>query len=139
MSFIPERGGYSAGHPWYYVLGGHVPRLREIRDHAIIKGYRCYLTDEIQAAHEKPEPARSAAIAELIETVTAELRRDVSGYRRAARELGTARAEQQGSDVKTICDSVHVAISLKFNHLINDFTHLHALQNLPKQLDLFGR
>lgn len=130
--------GYSAGHPWYYVLGGPVPKLKQIRAHALARGYYGYLADDIETANRKQEPDRSLALATLRTRVLAELKADIGKYRRAARNLHIVRRRKSGKPEEPSCDGVHVAISLKFNHLINGFVHLHTLDQLPKQLDMFG-
>jgi len=49
-------------------------------------------------------------------------------------------AGQQSVDSgETACTDIHTGISLKHNHLYNDFAHLLTLDNLlSKQPDLFG-
>lgn len=135
---IIEQCGYSASHPWYYVLGGAIPRLTHIREYAIERGYPGYLSNEIQKADKKAEPNRSAAIEKLRKSVIDEMRRDISRYRQAARDLRVLRDRQTTQNIEPTCDGVHIAISLKFNHLINGFAHLYHLDGLRKQLDLFG-
>ena len=62
------------------------------------------------------------------------LRFDLSGYRRAVRDLRAHR--QTNSELK--CYEVHVSIGLKMSHLYNEFGHLVWIDELlSHQLDLF--
>ncbi|WP_156884543.1 hypothetical protein [Stappia stellulata] len=132
-----ECGGYSAGHPWYYLLGGPVPTLKQIRSYAEKFERRGYRAEEIDAAHRLPEPKRTHALSKIRADIMEELRRDISGYRRAAKNLTEYRKQHQPEASPRICDGVHVAISLKLSHLLNDFIHLQKLDSIPSQLDLF--
>lgn len=130
--------GYSAGHPWYYLLGGTVPTLKEIRDEAIASGYKGYLAADIEAIGRKQEPQRSAAIKAIRQKLEDDLRKDISKYRECARELRTNRESDAGAK-QPICSDIHTAISLKRNHIYNGFANLKTLGALPEQqLDLFG-
>lgn len=131
-------GGYGACHPWNYVLGGTVPKLKQIRAHALVRDYRGYLAKDIETANRKQEPDRTAALATLRAQVLDGIRKDIGKYRRAARNLHIVRKRKSSKSDEPSCDGVHVAISLKFNHLINGFVHLHTIDQLPKQFDLFG-
>jgi hypothetical protein len=132
-----ECGGYCAGHPWYYLLGGKRPTLKQISAYAQ-RFERCgYREEEIDEAHRLPEPKRTAALSKIRAEIMDGLRRDISGYRRAVRNLSAYRKINQPEDCPKICNDVHVAISLKFSHLLNDFIHLQKLDSLPSQLDLF--
>ncbi|NKX63283.1 hypothetical protein HEP89_04165 [Labrenzia sp. 5N] len=132
-----ECGGYSAGHPWYYLLGGTVPTLKQIRAYAQKFEKRGYRVEEIDTAHRLPEPKRTAALSKIRADIMEGLRGDISGFRRAARNLTEYRKKHQPEASPRICDGVHVAISLKFSHLLNDFIHLQKLDSIPSQLDLF--
>ena len=129
---------YHAGHPWYYLLGGAIPSPKDIR--AAVQGSDCcgYLAEEIEAIARKPEPQKTQAEAAMRERVLAELRADISRYRECARNLHRHRRIIGITGAKPKCEGVHVAISLKHNHIYNGFAHLKALDVLPKQLDLFG-
>ncbi|MEO9827647.1 MAG: hypothetical protein ABJF50_24895 [Paracoccaceae bacterium] len=129
---------YGAGHPWYYLLGGTVPTLKEIREEAHASGYKGYLAADIEAIGRKQEPQRSAATKTKRQKLEDELRKDISRYRECARELRTHRVAD--SDVKQpACSDIHTAISLKHNHIYNGFANLKTLESLPEQqLDLFG-
>jgi len=130
-------GGYSAGHPWYYLLGGKRPTLKQIGAYAERFEKRGYRAEEIDAAHRLPEPKHTAALSKIRAEIMDGLRRDISGYRRAVRDLSAYRKNHQPEANPRICDDVHVAMSLKFSHLLNDFIHLQKLNSIPSQLDLF--
>lgn len=132
-----ECGGYSAGHPWYYVRGGSVPTLRQIRAYAVRFEKRGYMAEEIEAAHKLPEPRRGAALDKIRAQVLQSLRADIRGYRRAARQLGAYRHQFGLREEPPRCEDAHVAMSLKFCHILNDFIHLQILDDLPSQLSLF--
>ena len=131
-------GGYSAGHPWYYVLGGTVPRIKQIQADALSLKRCGYLAEDIQTAHALPEPQRSNKLKGIRASVKQTLRSDISRYREVARELHKLRAREEAADAQPSCQSVHTSMSLKFCHIMNDFAHLNLLDSLPKQLDLFG-
>jgi len=132
-----ECGGYCAGHPWYYLLGGKRPTLKQISAYAERFEKRGYRAEEIDAVHRLPEPKRTAALSKTRAEIMDGLRRDMSGYRRAVRNLSAYRENHQPDVSPRSCDDVHVAISLKFSHLLNDFIHLQKLDSIPSQLDLF--
>lgn len=134
-----EHGGYSAGHPWYYYLGGRRPRLKEIRADAEASSFGGYMARDIEQADGLSEPKRSHRLRAMRVQVCEELARDVSGYREQARAL--ARRRQAGLDevIEASCHDVHIGLSLKHSHLSNDFAHLAKLDELlAKQGDLFG-
>lgn len=136
MRVLTHRG-YSAGHPWYYFLGGDIPPIRAIRADVLAGAYRGYLADHIAGLSTKSEPKRSADIRKLRETIVSDLRADMSRYRQCACAL-RARRQSQGDAAENICDERHTAISLKFNHIVNGFANLRTLDALPLQADLFG-
>lgn len=127
---------YTPGHPWFYVLGGPVQSLKAIRRSVELSGYRGY-RDEIERAARKAEPKRSAALAALRAKIEVEFASDISGYRRAARTLYLYRRRADLAETPE-CEGVHVAISLKYSHLFNDFAHLIWIDSLEaQQLSLF--
>lgn len=132
-------GGYCPGHPWYYLLGGKPLSLKCIRENVRASDYRGYLADKIAAIDLKPEPARSDALRTLkLETLNS-LRTDISRYREVVRALH--RQRESGEDMAAIayCSDVYVSLSLKHNHIYNDFGHLILLDDLlNRQGDLFG-
>jgi hypothetical protein len=68
----------------------------------------------------------------------AELKADVSRYRDIVRDLRRYRESGAQDCTAACCNDVHVAVSLKHNHLYNDFGHLILLDDLlNRQGDLF--
>lgn len=130
-------GEYRPGHPWYYVLGGEVLRPRAILEHVKARGYRGYLSRDIDEADNMREPKRSQRLRAMREAASASLRANISRYREMARELHKERAGTSLSP-KPICSELHSSVSLKHNHVFNDFAHLCELDRLiSKQGDLF--
>ena len=129
--------GYSPGHPWYYVLGGDWLRPKQILENVRRSGYGGYLMDELQTANGLAEPRRSEKLRLYRERFISELRRDLSGYRNSIRKL---REHHQLTEIlsEPKYADIHTSVSLKHNHLVNDFAHLIMLDELiPEQLDLF--
>jgi len=130
---------YNSGHPWYYVLGSPVLMPKEIMAQVKASGYQGYMAEDIAKADNKPEPQRSEALRTLKRKFLADMWDDLSCYRALARQLHEDRQNQSADSGETICTDIHMGISLKHNHLHNNFAHLLALDNLlSKQLDLFG-
>jgi hypothetical protein len=135
----PTRCGYDTGHPWYYLLGGTILRPKQIREDVRKSGYRGYLSEDIAAADKKSEPQRSKALRNLRTRAMEELMHDISGYRRRALELHRYRAANFLTEPPTSCAEIHNNISLKHNHLYNDFAHLITIDELLNvQMDLFA-
>ncbi len=139
QTFSHTHCGYGAGHCWYYLLGGAILSPKQIREATRQSSYEGYARDDIRAADRKADPHRSTTLRALKERFEGELRRDLSGYRQRALELHRYRANHDvPSEPKSAAD-VHVAISLKHNHLMNDFAHLILIDKLLNQQgDLFG-
>jgi hypothetical protein len=132
-------GGYGPGHPWYYVLGGRPLTLKQIRESVMAKGYRGYMATNINLIDSKAEPRRSEELRRLRLSFFDNLKHDVSGYRRAARELHRYRENEDREAIPECCDAAHTSVSLKHNHLFNDFAHIILLDELLfRQGDLFG-
>ena len=131
---------YGTGHPWYYFLGGSVLRPKVIKAMTKASGYKGYLRDEIADADSKAEPARSMALRTLRSKAVQDLRSDLSGYRRSGLRLHRYRGDKPVSVDALSSSDVHTAISLKHNHLVNDFAHLITIDDLlNRQGDLFGK
>lgn len=131
--------GYSPGHPWYYLLGGAVLKPRAILAQTRASGYRGCSAAAIEEADRLAEPKRSASLRSLQHRFYDDLQRDLSRYRTCVRNLRMYRQKSIGPDEPASCEGVHVAISLKHNHLVNDFAHLVWLDELmTRQGDLFG-
>ena len=131
--------GYSSGHSWYYHLGGKPLSPKQIRAEVLASDYRGYAREDIEAADRLAEPKRSQKLRAFQARFRYDLRRDLSRYRQCERALRLYRAAHDGRALERVCDGVHVAISLKHNHLVNDFAHLIWLEDLlALQRDLFN-
>ncbi|MCP1469498.1 hypothetical protein J3E64_001173 [Sphingobium sp. OAS761] len=129
--------GYSAGHPWYYVLGGKPPYPHQIMAEVQQRGYGGYLASEIARMDALPEPKRSQALRSARIKALADYRADLSRYREVVRALHRHRANHPHEEGPR-CAGVHQSVSLKHNHLFNDLAHLRTLAVLlDKQRDLF--
>ena len=112
--------------------------MKQIRAHAIGRGYLGYMAHDIEQISKRPEPKRSQALRKIRVKVLEDLRADISRYRRPARELQLFRQENRDHRKEPTCYAVHTNISLKFAHIYNGFAHLAYLDNLPdQQQDLF--
>tara|TARA_R110002110_G_scaffold233757_3_gene449496 strand:+ start:16722 stop:17177 length:456 start_codon:yes stop_codon:yes gene_type:complete len=130
--------GYCPGHPWFYFLGGRPRRPREILEATRQSGYQGYACEDIKAADTMAEPKRSERLRALRAKFAADLKIDIRRYRACVREL--RQTDWRLPEGKTIiaCGGIHTALSLKHNHLVNDFGHLIWLDALlEKQRDLF--
>lgn len=131
--------GYTEGHPWYYRLGGPVPRPSQIREDARASGYRGWRERYILQMAALPEPQRSIQLRNLREEVLGEYRRDISGYRVCANALRRHRQGLPPKRQRPAWEDVHTDMGLKYCHLFNDFAHLCWLDDLlARQADLFG-
>lgn len=131
-------GGYGSGHPWYYNLGGKVLSPKQIKESVKQSGYQGYMRSDIAAADNRAEPQRSQTLREMRRKAMLDLASDLNGYRARARELAAFRSEHPEPCEPSSAD-IHTNISLKHNHLFNDFAHLIWLDDLlSKQGDLFG-
>lgn len=130
---------YSAGHPWYYLLGGDIPRLKQIQAEAVASDYCGYMAEDIRQIDKMAEPQRSERLREWQSKFREDLKRDISIYRKTVRELHKDRENYADDELPSVCRDVHTSMSLKHSHLYNDFAHLHFLEELlGKQLDLFA-
>ena len=135
---LNEHRGYHAGHPWYYLLGGDIPRPKQIQADAVASSYCGYAVDDLRKIDEQPEPKRSENLRKWQVRFKDELKSDLSRYREVVRELHQYRQNQDWDVVPSCCNDVHTSMSLKYAHLYNGFAHLHFLDELlGKQLDLF--
>lgn len=128
---------YSICHPWYFLLGGPVPHPSVIRAQVIETELTGYRRDEFAQISCMAEPQRSAAHRKAIEEVKTELRRDISKYRQCVVELRRYCETQDASEEPRCAASVHTNLSLKVSHMINGFAHLHQLDEMEQQIDLF--
>ena len=133
-----EHEGYNPGHPWYYFLGGRPKRPKEILEATRACGYQGYAREDIADADAMAEPKRSEALRALRSKFEADLSKDISRYRECVRELRQTEWQQPDRSHVVACDDVHTALSLKHNHIANNFGHLIYLDELlSRQLDLF--
>ncbi len=135
---LAPHGGYHAGHPWYYRLGGAIPLPKQIKAEVESEDYRGYLARDIDFAAAKSEPRRSDALRALRERILKDLRKDLARYRECACELRRFRCAGEQDDRPLTCN-VYTAISLKSSHLTNGFANLRTIDDaLSVQRDLFG-
>ena len=128
---------YNPGHPWYYLLGGTPPLPKQIMRKVKDRGYRGYRQHDIEDAAAKAEPARSIALRAIRDQARQSLFANLSRYREVACALRFHRAA--GGVRQAVCSDVHQSVSLKHNHIYNDFAHLIWLDELlSEQRDLFG-
>jgi len=136
---LQEHFGYTAGHPWYYVLGGDIPTLKQIQAKVVASGYCGYMAEDLRQIDKMQEPKRSEKLREWQSKFREDLKDDVSQYREVVRELRQDRIDHAGEEPPSCCRDVHVSMSLKNSHLSNDFAHLAFLDELlSKQPDLFA-
>lgn len=137
MSNKPLYTGYSPGHPWYYKQGGIVHKPKQILAAVKYNRYRGYMEEDIKQADAMCEPRRSAALRLLRKTVTQSLNANLEIYREVACNLRRCRSDEK-QEPQPICSDVHTSMSLKYNHLYNDFAHLVYIDELlSHQPDLF--
>jgi len=131
---------YCAGHCWYYKLGGPVLYPKAILASVIETGYRGYAFADIQSANLKKASARIDALKTLYAQFLDDVQGDINKYRWCALQLHKRRKQYGLIDTtETSAHSVHVAISLKHNHIYNNLAHLHYINELlSEQPDLFG-
>ena len=68
----------------------------------------------------------------------AELTKDISRYRQCVFQLRKLKDAEDIPETPSCCSDIHVAMSLKHNHIYNGFAHLALLDELPAQQgDLF--
>jgi len=128
---------YHPGHCWFYKLGGKRLSLKAIRASVMQSGYIGYMREDIDKADALPEPKRSIKLREFKAKVMQDLASDIARYRQCARELAQHR-KIHGQIDENECADIFVSISLKHNHIYNDFAHLITLKKLlNKQPSLF--
>ncbi len=133
-----EHRGYCPGHPWFYFLGGKPRRPKEILEATRLSGYQGYARDRIAAADAMAEPKRSETLRAMRSGFETDLKRDISRYRECVRELRRTDWIMPDGEAVISCSEIHTSLSLKHNHMVNDFAHLIWLDELlSQQLDLF--
>lgn len=129
---MTQENTYNKGHPWYYVLGGKIPTLKEIKQDAEISSYNGYRAEDIKKCSQN-----NSKLKLLREQVRESLKNDISRYRQVALELHKYR-KTTTEICDPICKDVHVNMSLKYNHIFNEFAHLKYIRrSLSYQPDLF--
>lgn len=132
--------GYSSEHCWYYYLGGRILRLSEIRAEAIASGYRGYCEAEIDRIDRLPAEKRSRAIRDMRKRFEKTALEDAKRYRQVAARVRYRRhwLGPYPDEHRDMCNEPCMGLSLKHNHLFNDFAILHALDKLGEiQMELF--
>lgn len=124
---------YSAGHPWYYFLGGKVLTPKQILEATRQSGYQGYRRDEITQAADLCKPQRSAKLRAIRDEAIQGLESDLTRYRQLALALHRHGRTRPILHRVTACDDIHTNISLKYNHLVNGFAHLLAIDDLLSQ------
>lgn len=138
MTKTVQANDYGAGHCWYYKLGGKALTPKQILADVKKSGYQGYMQDDFEKLNKKAEPMRSAGIRKLTLKVKESLKHNMAQYRKYARELADLRKHPSLLDQDPICSDVDMNMSLKHNHIYNDFAHLVYLETIKsKQLDLF--
>jgi hypothetical protein len=122
---------YKPSHPWYYKLGGKPLTLKAIREQCIHAQYQGYLSDDIAKARSQSEPKRSQHLQKYLNSITADLWRDIACYRQLRRHYALLSFHGKLNQNSDICDDIHTSLSLKYNHLSNHFIHLHQLHQCP--------
>lgn len=133
-----EKTGYEPGHPWYYLLGGKPLSLRDILEATRQSGYRGYARERIANLDNLAEPKRSQSLRAERDRFRSDLRRDIHRYRACVRELRNTATIIRDGESPIEWNDVYTALSLKHNHMVNNFGHLILLDELlSKQRDLF--
>ncbi len=131
-------GGYSPGHPWYYVRGGAVLMPSEILAEVKASGYRGYMAERIAETDTHNEPKRSERLRAIKADVLNSFRADLRRYREVVSELRRFRRRCGAMEALETCEAIHTSVSLKHNHLYNGFAALAYLEQLlSRQPDLF--
>ncbi|MBL4645540.1 MAG: hypothetical protein JKY99_03665 [Rhizobiales bacterium] len=130
--------GYSNGHPWHYVLDGDIRSPKQILADVKASGIRGYMIEDIDKASKLVEPKRSAKLRQLTSQVKGRLHCDLSRYREVVLQLHRDRLCDRNAQAEPRCRDVHVSVSLKYNHICNDFAHLIYLESIDMgQMELF--
>lgn len=129
---------YPPSHSWHYVLGGSVRTPKQILKDVKTSNFQSYKKAEFDQASKLAEPERSAKLRQLTDHVKGELQRDLSCYREVALRLRRDRLRDHGKSAVAVCSDLNVSVSLKHNHIYNNFAHPIYLESLDKgQKELF--
>ena len=130
---------YEPHHPWYYKLGGKSLYPKQIIKEVKSSGYRGYMQDDISKIDNKCEPQRSEHLKKVRAKVVEDLKNNLSIYRKCIRDLRKEREQGIANQDRYFCSDINMSMSLKHNHLYNNFAHLIYLDELIiHQLDLFA-
>lgn len=137
MRLDHTHAGYNSGHPCYYKFGGRVLLPSEIKSSVDLESYPDLMIEDVLTASAMAEPIRSERLRGLRQRAREDLSRDLAIYLDRARELNKRRLDLDPPE-QPICSCVYVAMSLKHNHLYNDYARLMICErHLSKQGDLF--
>ncbi len=129
---------YKSCHPWYYHLGGKILTPKNILKNAKLSNYQGYLENDIKKFNLLDEPKRTKKLDELFRNELFDLKRSLSLYRKYALEISLRRKNNLIGENDPICDDVYMSLSLKHNHIFNNFSHLILIESFQKQMDLFN-
>lgn len=135
MTFL----GYSAGHPWYYKLGGPIIGPKSLSLKVKMEGRTGYMDHDIDRLDLAAEPKRTETLRKLKTQILQDLDRDIRCYRDCARALVKQRRDEDHVSDPSLSNAVEGSMARKFVHLYNGFANLaHVSRVLDRQLDLFG-
>ncbi|WP_416877405.1 hypothetical protein [Litorimonas sp.] len=130
---------YQPSHPWYYRLGAPPLFPSQIKASVDVEHYPDFMIEDILAATAMAEPQRSERLRSIRCKIRAELRRDLAIYLERLRELKARRLDPSPED-QPIASCVYTAMSLKHNHIYNDYAQLMICEKfLSEQGDLFSQ
>lgn len=131
--------GYDFTHPWYYYLGGPIPKLSQIKNDVECSKQSYSPLLDIEALQRYSEPKRSQERGKLAQRIKADLAKDITRFRECVRELrATRKNDRSPTSMTRACRDIDVSVSLKVAHIYNGFLKLQLLQDIPQQFDLFG-
>jgi hypothetical protein len=129
---------YSSGHPWYYVLGGKPLFPSQIKARINLETYPDLMVEDILKASKMAEPKRSERLRAIRLKTRASLSTDLNRYLECVRDLKNLRVSTP-LDADPKCEDIHQSMSLKHNHIYNDYAQLMICEShLAKQADLFA-
>ena len=129
---------YRAGHPWYYRLGNRILFPSEIKAKVTLDDYPDFMIEDMLKAANMAEPKRSERLRTIRENIRQSLRSDLDIYLKYVRELKVRRLDPDPPE-QSISSCVYMAMSLKHNHIYNDYAQLMICeQYLAQQADLFA-
>jgi hypothetical protein len=134
---MAKHGGYDSSHPWYYLTGGRILTVDEIRAESCAGCDK----DRISKLNLMKEPRRSAEIKQLKASISDGLKRDAEIYAEQAARVEYRRRwlgpwQDQARDM---WEEPNSGIGFKHNHLRYGFSQMLGLDALTveEQLTLF--